>query len=115
MNENRKPSPQAAMLRLISQIRMEIPFDMPEATLCRGPCTGCSKKLMEFLDQELESHQQELDQGEVPSLGKIHKLARLAGKVHKVLVKNGLVRNGESRNDLAKHNRSQTIPIHTQL
>lgn len=91
MNDNRKPSTQAAMLRLINQIRTEIPFDMPEATLCRGPCNGCSKKLMEFLDQELESQQQDIDMGEVPTLGQIHKLARLAKKVHKVLAKNGLI------------------------
>lgn len=81
------------MQQLISQIRVEIPLDIPEATLCRGPCIGCSKKLMEFLDQELESQQQDLDQGEVPTLGQIHKLARLAEKVHKVLVKNGLTAN----------------------
>ena len=91
MKNSRKPSTRTAMLRLISQIRAEIPFDMPEATLCRGPCTGCSKKLMEFLDQELVSQQQDIDLGEVPTLGQIHKLARLAKKVHKVLVKNGLI------------------------
>jgi len=95
---------------LISQIRAEIPFELPEATLCRGPCSGCSKKLMEFLDQELVSQQRDLEMGEVPTLGQIHKLARLAKKVHKVLVRNGLVEAPVSSSPIATSRALTTAP-----
>ncbi len=79
------------MDELIKEIRSSIPFDMTEAQMCEGSCHGCSKKLLEFLDQTLEGCLQDLTNGEVPTLGDVSRLGRLAGKVYKVLKVNSLV------------------------
>ncbi|MRI32032.1 hypothetical protein EOPP23_03335 [Endozoicomonas sp. OPT23] len=86
-----KPEPQAAMNQLIEQVREAIPFGLSEAEICSGECIGCAKKLMEFLDQELEDWSTRLDQGEVPKLGDLSKLAKSSTKIHRVLTKNNLV------------------------
>lgn len=86
-----KPQPAQAMQGLIDKIRAAIPFDTPEASLCVGPCQGCSKKLIEFLDSELKQWQLKLSQGESPTLGELEKLGRCAKKIHKVLIKNGII------------------------
>jgi len=78
------------MRQLIDQIRGALPFDLPEARVCSGPCEGCSMKLLEFVETELESWEQRLDQGETPNFGDLSKLARTARKVHRVLLDNGL-------------------------
>ncbi len=79
------------MRLLLAQIRQALPFEMDEAQLCRGPCQGCSKKLLEFIDMELEEWQTRLDRGEQPSLGDIQKLAKRARKVYQVMQNNGLI------------------------
>ncbi len=79
------------MQQLIDQVREAIPFDTPTSTLCSGICTGCSKKLLDFLDMELEEWQERLDGGDTPRLGDIQKLARRSQKIYRVLQKNGLV------------------------
>ncbi|WP_421862427.1 hypothetical protein [Motiliproteus sp.] len=86
-----KPDCHTAMRLLLAQIRQALPFEMDEAQLCRGPCQGCSKKLLEFIDMELEEWQTRLDRGEQPSLGDIQKLAKRARKVYQVMQNNGLI------------------------
>lgn len=86
-----KPRPYQAMQTLIQQIRQAIPFNIPESSLCLGPCLGCSKKLIEFLDDELCDWQAKLAQGVEPNLGEIHRLARTAKKIYKVLKANGFI------------------------
>ena len=89
--DNMKPSPSMAMRRLIVDIRAAVPFDIPESSLCLGPCSGCSKKLIEYLDDQLCDWQSKLDSGHQPKLGDINKLAKTAKKIHKVLVKNEFI------------------------
>lgn len=91
MPRRSRPDPSTAMQRLIQEIRVQIPFDTPEASLCRGPCKGCSKKLLEFLDTELEEWKGRLEEGEVPRFGDLTRLERLARKVMAALRKNGLI------------------------
>ncbi len=86
-----KPDTTNAMNLLIRQVRENIPFDMPVADLCTGGCRGCPKKLIEFLDMQLEDWEQRLDDGEKPSLGDLHKLSRVSKKVYKSLERNNLV------------------------
>ncbi len=77
-----KPDTSSAMRRLIDQVRTEIPFDLPEETICSGDCRGCAKKLLEFLDAELSDWECRLDAGEVPLLGEVQRLGRCCRKVH---------------------------------
>jgi len=88
-----KPNTATAMADLISQIRDTIPFDTPMSELCNGPCTGCSKKLLDFLDTEIEEWESNIAAGEQPNLGDIHNLAKTSRKIYAVLKKNGLVTN----------------------
>ena len=73
------------------QIREVMPFGLSEAEICSGECIGCAKKLLEFLDQELEEWSTRLNHGEIPRLGDITKLAKTAAKIHRVLIRNNLV------------------------
>jgi hypothetical protein len=86
-----KPDTTEAMQTLIKQIRETIPFDMPIALMCNGPCTGCAKKLLDYLDMELLDKEKNLKEGEIPNLGDIDKLAKTAKKIYRSLQKNGLV------------------------
>ncbi|MDO6514059.1 hypothetical protein WNY58_14235 [Neptuniibacter pectenicola] len=86
-----KPDTTEAMQTLIKQIRETIPFDMPVALMCNGPCTGCAKKLLDYLDMELLDKEKNLKEGEIPNLGDIDKLAKTAKKIYRSLQKNGLV------------------------
>ena len=86
-----KPDTRTAMQTLINQIRLAIPFDTPMEKLCNGPCTGCSKKLLEYLDMELEEWEQKLASGETPNLGEINKLAKTSKKIYSILQKNDLI------------------------
>lgn len=85
-----KPDPNTAMRRLISEIRQTLPFDLDEAQLCRGPCQGCSKKLLEFLDTELCHWEFRLQRGETTRLGDLQRLAKTAHKIQHVLINNGI-------------------------
>lgn len=87
----KKPDTVTAMLLLICEVRRNIPFSAPESSICIGPCQGCSKKLVEFLDTELCEWQQKLNQGIVPKLGEVEKLGRTAGRIFKVLCRNGII------------------------
>lgn len=86
-----KPRPPQAMEQLICQIKEAIPFGMPEAEICARDCFGCPKKLLEYLDTELEFWESELASGETPTLGDIDRLAKSSKKIYKALKKNDLV------------------------
>ena len=86
-----KPDTRTAMVQLIKQVREAIPFGLSEAEMCGGTCQGCSKKLLEFLDQELGNWTSFLEQGGKPKLGDISRLAKISRKVYRALEKNNLV------------------------
>ncbi|MBN1005950.1 hypothetical protein [Amphritea pacifica] len=86
-----KPNTQTAMRNLIADIRDAIPFDTPIEKLCNGPCTGCSKKLLDYLDMQLEEKEAEIDAGHIPSFGELNRLKKSALKIHATLMKNGLI------------------------
>lgn len=91
-----KPDTSEAMNDLIFEVRQAIDFDLPKSRLCHGPCTGCSKKLMEFLDTELEEWEYKLAQEETPSFGDIRSLAKKSKKIYGVLKINGIVEDPTS-------------------
>ncbi|MEH6576871.1 MAG: hypothetical protein V7731_07295 [Amphritea sp.] len=91
-----KPGTSIAMNNLIGQVREIIPFDIPPAQLCDGPCTGCPKKLIEYLDTELEEWEYRLEQNETPSLGDVHTLGKTSKKIYAVLKKNDLIEDVSS-------------------
>jgi len=86
-----KPDRPTAMKNLIQEVRMAMPFDMPEANICSGICKGCSLKLLEYLDTELEHWEYRLKEGESPSFGEINQLAKTSKKIYTVLQKNDLI------------------------
>ncbi len=86
-----KPNPEQAMEGLIGEIKQAMPFGMSEAEICSGICHGCPKKLLEFLDTEIEYWEVMLANGEKPNFGDIHRLARSSKKIHASLKKNNLV------------------------
>lgn len=86
-----KPDTQIAMRKLIADIRSAIPFDTPQEKLCNGPCTGCAKKLLDYLDMELEEREAEINAGHIPGLGELNRLKKSAVKIHSALIKNGLI------------------------
>jgi len=86
-----KPRTPVAMRELIAQIKQAIPFDMPEARMCEGVCKGCSMKLLEYLEMEIETWEYRLDQGDIPNFGDLKRLAKSSKKIYKVLEINGLV------------------------
>jgi len=87
-----KPDTPTAMRLLISQVRHNIPFDLPEAYVCSDNCNGCSLKLLEFLDMELLDWERRLDEGEQPNFGDINRMVKMARSIYRVLQRNGLVR-----------------------
>lgn len=86
-----KPDTTIAMRQLIQKVRSIIPFDIPEEAICSGICRGCAKKLLEFLDMELEDWEARLASGDHPKLGDIQKLAKQSQKIYTSLQRNGLV------------------------
>lgn len=79
------------MQELIQQVRTAMPFDFPEANLCSGKCNGCSQKLLDYLDSELEDWEYRLKDDEVPDFGEIQRIAKTSKKIYKILDRNGLV------------------------
>ena len=88
-----KPDTSKAMKDLIKQVRNAVPFDTQQEQLCNGPCTGCPKKLMEYLDTQLEEWEADLKVGEEPTFGDIQKLAKTSRKIYGVLEKNNLIKD----------------------
>ncbi|EGV18923.1 hypothetical protein [Thiocapsa marina] len=79
------------MRHLIDEVRAAIPFDADDARVCSGDCAGCSQKLLDYLEGELEAWQQRLAEGDRPSLADLSRLAKTARKIHRVLVRNGIL------------------------
>jgi hypothetical protein len=86
----RKPDTRNAMYDLIRQVRTAVPFDMPVADICVDDCYGCPKKLLEYLDMELDDWQQKLDDGNIPNFGDLNALAKRSKKITTALKKNGI-------------------------
>jgi hypothetical protein len=86
-----KPNTSTAMQNLINEVRATMPFGAGEAQLCADSCNGCSLKLLEFLDMELQDWEQKLQDGVQPSFGDVHKMGKTCKKIYMVLKKNGLV------------------------
>jgi hypothetical protein len=86
-----KPDTRTAMRNLIRQVREALPFDVPQARACTGSCQGCSQKLLDYLETELAGWETRLDQGERPNFGDLSRLANTGRKIHRVLVKNGVI------------------------
>ena len=86
-----KPDTSTAMKNLIDEVRTTMPFDAGEAQLCADSCNGCSLKLLEFLEMELQDWEQKLQDGVQPSFGDVHKMGKTCKKIYMVLRKNGLI------------------------
>ena len=86
-----KPDTRTAMRQLIDQVRAAIPFDTPQARICSGDCSGCSQKLLDYLEGELAAGEQRLADGDRPSLADLSRLAKTARNIHRVLVRNGVL------------------------
>lgn len=86
-----KPDVSIAMRQTIAQIRQSLPFDAPESQVCRGPCEGCSMKLLAYLEDELAGWEQRLGEGERVGLAELSRLEKTARRIHAILQKNGLV------------------------
>ncbi len=86
-----KPDTRTAMANLIEEVRAAMPFAAPDAVLCSDSCAGCSKKLLEFLDMQLQDWECRLNDGEQPTFGDLHRLGRTSKKIYAALKKNGLV------------------------
>jgi len=84
-----KPKTPVAMQQLIAQVRETLPFGTPQGYVCADECKGCSVKLLEFLDIELMDWEDRLNQGEVPGLRDVQRIARISRKVYAVLDRNG--------------------------
>ncbi|QIL90591.1 hypothetical protein GNX18_13070 [Microbulbifer sp. SH-1] len=87
-----KPDTRTAIRQIIKQARDTLPFTMPAAELCAGPCKGCAKKLLELLDGEIVDWEQKLDRGEIPTLGDVNKFGRLCQKIYRAIAANGLIK-----------------------
>ena len=94
-----KPDTRTAMGLLIRRIRETLPLDAPEARICTGACDGCSLKLLEYLDGELQEWESRLAAGERPNFGDLAGLARTARKIHRVLARNGAILPSEADRD----------------
>lgn len=86
-----KPNTSIAMQKLIDQVRDKMPFDANESQLCSDHCQGCSKKLLEFLDTELDDWELKLQNGEDPNFGELHHLGKTCKKIYLVLKNNNLL------------------------
>ncbi len=86
-----KPKTDVAMQQLINEIRFNFPFTAAPESFCAANCYGCPKKLMLYLETELDGWQCQLDDGIIPLIGDINRLAKTARKIYKVLLKNKLV------------------------
>jgi hypothetical protein len=87
---SKKPDSATAMRTLIAEIRNSLPFDRPGAQICSDPCRGCSIKLLDYLESELEAWEQRLDTGEKPGLADISRLEKKGRKVYRTLQANQL-------------------------
>ena len=90
-SRTRKPDTRTAMRNLIAQVREAIPLSLTDEQICGESCEGCSSKLLSYLETELEDWESRLEDGDVPSLGDLDRLARQSRKIHRVLQQNGII------------------------
>lgn len=88
-----KPDTRTAMRQIIAEVRAALPFSMPATELCAGPCLGCAKKLLEYLDQEIEAWEQRLNEDDKPTLGEVSKFAKTCTRIHNAIAANGLIQS----------------------
>lgn len=88
-----KPKTQTVMKNMIREIRHVIPFDAPEAVVCsdKNTCQGCSLKLLEYLESQLDNWEQLLKAGHIPDFKDLQKLEKTSKRIYKTLETNGLV------------------------
>ena len=86
-----KPDTRAAMRTLIREIRNAMPFGAAQAQVCSDSCAGCSRKLLDYLESELEGWEERLDADARPELRDLSRLAGTARKIHATLIRNGVV------------------------
>ena len=101
-----KPDRTTAMRQLILQVRTAMPFDLPEANLCSGKCNGCSQKLLDYLDTELDDWEYRLKDGDVPDFGEIQRIAKTSKKIYKILERNDLV---DEKSEKLRHKTSREL------
>jgi cob(I)alamin adenosyltransferase len=89
-----KPDTCIVMQDMIEQIREIIPFNTPQEDLCAHSesCQGCSLKLLEFLEAEIDGWQNKLDDGVKPGFSDLSRLEKAARSVYRVLERNGVVK-----------------------
>lgn len=79
------------MHNLIHEVRTTLPLDLSPVEVCSDECRSCSIKLVEYIAMELENWESRLDDGDIPNFGDLNKLAKSSKKIHRALLKNGLV------------------------
>jgi len=89
--KHHKPDTRKAMDMLIQQVRSLFPFNTDQTRLCQDYCRGCPKKLLEYIDHELEDWEHRLNAGETPNFGQLHRLGHSCNKIRAVLRFNGLL------------------------
>ncbi len=88
---SKKPDRTTALLNIISEVRAEFPFYVPDANICGISCIGCPKKLLELVDSEFCEWEAKINNGVIPNFGEIYKLGKLCKNVRRGLKRNGLV------------------------
>ncbi|WP_455201684.1 hypothetical protein [Kaarinaea lacus] len=88
-----KPKSDVVMASIIQQIRETFPFDIREEELCAETCScGCPKKLLEYIQMEIDEWERRLENGDIPNFRDIQKLAKTGKNIYRVLEKNNLVK-----------------------
>ncbi|WP_440874573.1 hypothetical protein [Thalassotalea sp. PLHSN55] len=89
--KHKKPDRSTALLNIISAVRHDFPFNVPESNICGISCVGCPKKLLELVDTELCDWEVKIADGVIPNFGEISRLAKLCENVRRGLKRNNLV------------------------
>ena len=93
---SRKPSTTEAMRNLIHEVKATLPLDLSPVEVCSDECKSCSIKLIEYIAMELETWEDRLGDGDIPNFRDLNRLAKSSKKIHRALVKNGLVSDSDS-------------------
>ena len=84
------------MRNLLKEVRAVLPLDVSPEEICTDECRGCSIKLIEYIEMEMDNWEYRLDDGVIPTFGDLDKLARSCTKIYRALLNNGLVKEEES-------------------
>ncbi len=95
-----KPRTTEAMRNLIRTVRTVLPIDLSPEAVCSDECRGCSIKLIEYIAMEMDNWEYRLDDGAIPTFRDLDKLARSCNKIYRALLKNGLLQEAETPDDL---------------